>query len=156
MQEVLFKLGLFGEGTPDRQASERVLRALLDALLIADIEYLRANPNTPRIYQAGVVYRREPLLDELAKMYPECMTSCRPPVHPEEWKSIPYCIKDGHGDCEDLASWCCAERIVYDGLDAKTEFSFRELGKMLIYHIYVRLPDGQIEDPSLKLGMRRS
>lgn len=155
MQEVLFKLGLFSDET-DRLSSERILRALLDALLVADIEYLRHHPTTPRIYQSGVRYEREPLPKEIERLYPQCVSPCKAPVHPEEWKSIPFCIEDGFADCEDLASWCCAERIVFDGIAAKTQFSFRTMGNLLIYHIFVVLPDGTIEDPSVRLGMRKS
>lgn len=155
MKEILFKLGLFDR--PDRRASsERILRKALDLLLTADIEYLREHPEAPRIYQSGVVYQREPLPPEIAAMYPQCYSPCKAPVHPEEWKLIPFCIADGQADCEDLASWCAAERIVRDGLEGtNTEFSFRQVGSLSIYHIYVRLPDGTIEDPSIKLGMTR-
>jgi hypothetical protein len=160
MREVLFKLGMFNNEAT-RASSERILRALLDVLLLADIEYLRANPNTPRIYNSGVWYEREPLPEELAARFPQCHSPCRPEIHPEEWKAIPFCIDDiarGIGsDCEDLASWCAAERIVYDHLDAKTDFSFRRVApNLLVYHIFVRLPDGSIEDPSVRLGMRTS
>jgi len=152
VKEILFKLGLFASHD-QRAASERILRAALDLLLVADIEFLRAHPNTPRIYNANVVYQREPLPDEIKAMYPQCTSPCIAPVHPEEWKTIPFCMEDGQADCEDLASWCCAERIVFDGIAAKTEFSWRQVGNMFIYHIYVRLPDGSIEDPSKRLGM---
>ena len=155
MKEILFKLGLFSTPT-SRPASERILRKALDLLLVADIEYLRAHPQTPRIYQAGVRYQREPLPDEIQKMYPQCTSPCIAPVHPEEWKTIPFCMEDGQADCEDLASWACAERIVFDNIAAVTEFSFRQVGQLSIYHIYVRLPDGSIEDPSARLGMVRA
>lgn len=153
MQEILFKLGLFSRDMP-QASSERILRALLDALLVADVEYLRLHRDTPRIYQSGVVYEREPLPKEIEQMYPQCVTPCKAPVHPEEWKSIPFCIKDGYADCEDLASWACAERIVFDGMTGvNTDFSWRKIGSMIVYHIFVRHADGSIEDPSARLGM---
>jgi hypothetical protein len=151
MKEILFKVGLFSDY--DQRASECIMRALLNVLVTADVEYLRAHPNTPRIYQSGVVYQREPLPKELAKMFPQCVSPCLPPIHPEEWKTIPECIKDRQADCEDLASWATAERIVRDGIAANIDFSFRTIGSFRIYHIFVRLPDGSIEDPSARLGM---
>lgn len=159
MNEILFQLGIF---TPmlDRAASERILRAALDLLLVADVEYLRAHPETPRIYKSGVRYQREPLVTEIKQMYPQCISPCQAPIHPETWQAIPYCLKSREADCEDLASWAAAERIVRDGIAANTAFSWREvqgpLGPMSVYHIFVRLPNGTVEDPSLKLGMSRS
>ncbi len=151
MKEILFKLGLFQY--LDQAASERVMHALLDSLLLADIEYLRAHPDTPRIYQAGVHYEREPLPSELAQRFPQCKSPCAPEIHPEEWKIIPECIRDRQADCEDLATWVCAERIVKDNIPARVDFSFRRIGDFSIYHIFCRLPDGSIEDPSARLGM---
>lgn len=159
MNEILFQLGIF---TPllGREASERILRAALDLLLVADVEFLRAHPEAPRIYNSGVRYEREPLVSEIKQMYPQCISPCAAPIHPETWKTIPYCLRDHVADCEDLASWAAAERIVRDGVRCNTDFSWREVngpaGPMAVYHIFVRHPDGSVEDPSVRLGMTRS
>jgi hypothetical protein len=155
VNEILFKLGLFR--TPDdpreRAASERVLVALLNALLVADVEYLRLHPDAPSIYSGVVRYERELLPNEIAVKWPQCASPCKAPVHPETWQGIAECIRTGEADCEDLACWRCAERIVREHVAARPDFSFRKVSGLWVYHIFVRNPDGSIEDPSRKLGM---
>jgi hypothetical protein len=58
-------------------------------------------------------------------------------------------------NCEDLACWRVAELRTRFGIDARPTFTsqVRPDGSHL-YHILVRLPDGRIEDPSRRLGMR--
>lgn len=155
MREILFELGLFTSDDPlVRQSSERVLAALLNALLVADVEYLRLHPNTPRIYTPGLMtYEQELLPNEIAAKFPQCRTPCKAPVHPEHWKGIEACLRDRVADCEDLACWKSSELIVRDGVRARPDFSFRKIGPLNVYHIFVRLPDGRVEDPSRRLGM---
>lgn len=157
MKEILFKLGLF-HSEASRPASERVLAKALDLLFTADVEFLRANPNTPDIYTPGLMrYEREPLEGEQWDMIvvntPTGPRSAVCPRNPEEWKAIPYCIEDGFADCEDLACWLAAQRLVRQGIECRPAFSFRNVGRMSIYHIVCRHPDGTIEDPSRVLGM---
>lgn len=155
MREILFELGLFqSSSAAERAASERVLAALLAALLVADVEYLRLNPRTPRIYTPGLMrYERELLPNEIAAKFPQCATPCKAPVHPEHWKGIAACLRDREGDCEDLACWRASELIVRDRIAARPDFSFKKVGTLMVYHIFVRLPDGTIDDPSRRLGM---
>jgi hypothetical protein len=58
-------------------------------------------------------------------------------------------------NCEDLACWRSAELRVRDKIEAKPTFiwKIRPSGGYL-YHIQVKYPDGRIEDPSRRLGMR--
>lgn len=135
MRQVSFRLRLFSSEA-ERASSERVLRVLLRALAAADVEYLRAHPDTPSIYRAGVRY--------LAERVPR-----------EYWKGIAEILSDGHGDCEDLACWRCAELVVRDRIAAEPVFRYRRVGRLSVYHIVVRYPDGRIEDPSAMLGMGR-
>ena len=157
MKEILFKLGLFGSEA-ERAASERVLAKALDLLFTADVEYLRAHPNTPSIYTPGLVrYQREPLPGQ-EWVRQEVMTPTGPriavyPRAPEEWKAIPYILKDGYADCEDLACGRSAELVVHHHIEARPTFSFRNVGNLSVYHIVTLLPDGSIEDPSKRLGM---
>lgn len=139
MRDVRFLLWLF-ESADNQRESEAVLRLLLEALTAANVVYLQFHPNTPAIYKSGVRYS-----EELAE-------SRKGPI-PEDWKSIPYVIHDGEGDCEDLACWRAAE-LLMQGEQAQPTFTHRLVGNKLLYHILVRRQNGAIEDPSAKLGMR--
>ena len=116
----------------------RVMHHLLEALIGANLAYLVDHPNTPPLYKAGVVYLAEP--DGV-----------------DEWQDIPDTLDRRSGDCEDLACYRVAELRLW-GVAAKPFVSVQILpdsrGKpVTTYHITVRHPDGQIEDPSRILGM---
>ena len=137
MYRVTFELGTFQRGS-DANKVGAALEALLDALFRVNKAYLRHNPHTPRLYKSGVRYEAEP-------------------YGQENWQDIPRTLELRKGDCEDLASWLAAERVVLDGIDAWPAFRWRRLANGLrLYHIIVAYPDGTIEDPSRKLGMRTS
>lgn len=125
-------------GAADRQHSHEVLAIMLGALFRVDCSYLIHHPETPPLYSAGVRYRREPLGQE-------------------RWEDVRQVLKQGHGDCEDLACWRAAELAVR-GVPAWPAFRWRKVqtreGKpVTVYHIVVAFPDGRIEDPSRVLGM---
>lgn len=122
------------KGEKSRQQSEQSLRVLLNALFTIDRLFLRSDPNAPRIYQSGVFYRAEP-------------------VGQERWRDIPTIVREGWGDCEDLACWRAAELVEREGIAARPAYRWRRRPGLTIYHIVVRLPDGSIEDPSRQLGM---
>lgn len=135
-QEIVFATRLFTGSTPDEIASgDRKLRALLGALVLIDLEWLRTHPKTPALYSAGVRYRREPSDSEV-------------------WCDIPTILASGRGDCEDLACWRTAEVRFRRGIKVKAEpQGRRSKDGTLHYHIVVRWPDGLVEDPSARLGM---
>jgi hypothetical protein len=140
MRTVTLKIDLFADAQR-REQSELVLRYLLEVLCAANVLYLQQHPHTPGIYQSGVRYAAEE---------PACKTC----PFPEEWLAIPYVLAAGKADCEDLACWRVAE-LLMQGVPARPGFSYRMLSPQLaMYHIFVVLPDGSIEDPSRKLGMR--
>lgn len=139
MRDVRFLLWLF-ESPENQLESEAVLRLMLEALTAANVVYLRFHPKTPKIYQSGVRYHEE-------------LAECRTCPIPEDWKSIPYILHDGEGDCEDLACWRVAE-LLMAGEQAQPTFTHRLIGNRLMYHILVKRQNGTIEDPSAKLGMR--
>lgn len=119
-----------------------MLGRMLDLMVAENVDYLRAHPETPRLYQAKgpdgqpIKYVREDM-------------------GIEEWQEIPAIIAQGWGDCEDLASWLAAERIVKDGLSGtKAYLERRHKGGIWLYHVKVRLPNGTEEDPSKMLGMK--
>ena len=60
----------------------------------------------------------------------------------EFWKGVAETLEDRHGDCEDRVA-------------AEPVFRYRRVGRLSVYHIVVRTPDGRIEDPSALLGMGR-
>jgi hypothetical protein len=140
LRNVVLKMQLF-RNEDERRASEIVLGSLLETLTRANAVYLQATPSAPNIYQAGVRYARE-----------------RPKIKgapiPEVWKTIPYCIADREADCEDLAAWLASQYRVRQGIAAKCVFTYRKRGNFSVYHIMVKLPDGRIEDPSVRLGMK--
>lgn len=130
---ITFVCDLFGSGEAER--TERTIRVLLRALVAVDLLYLLRHPETPQLYDSGVVYQEEP-------------------PGAEDWQDVPTCLRFGWGDCEDLACWLAAEYQI-KGVNAEPFASSTALeGGVTLYHIRVRLPDGRIEDPSRILGMR--
>ena len=85
----------------------------------------------PRLYTAGVTYRREP-------------------KGVEQWRDAREVLAAGDGDCEDLAAYRLAER--WDIGDRAARAEVRGRGNMK--HVYIRRGDGRVEDPSVMLGMR--
>lgn len=117
-----------------------VLQHLLDALTMANVAYLLAQPHTPLLYESGVRYASEP-------------------ADRDEWQDVPDTLARRAGDCEDLACWRVAELRVRLGEKGATHrITVDELpddrGRMVTtYHISVFRADGSVEDPSRKLGM---
>jgi hypothetical protein len=132
MYAPLFQLRAFD--VIDNGAKGRVLELLLEALIAADIEYLRACHSAPSLYESGVVYEEEP-------------------GERDNWQDIPETIGLGSGDCEDLGCWRIAELRFRAEEHATTLITWRAVGTRTVYHIAVRRADGSIEDPSRLLGM---
>lgn len=85
----------------------------------------------PLLYEAGVRYQREPKGSEVWQL-------------PSETYSL------HQGDCEDLACWYVAERLLLGEFGWEVHVLFIN---PLLRHIVARNADGRIEDPSKKLGM---
>lgn len=134
MRDIVFSLNLFGERTKaEIERGRKTLLFLMNALVSANILILTEYSRTfPELYKSGVRYR------------PERGT--------EIWRDCSTVLNDGYGDCEDLASWLCAEYRVA-GIAAQPYIKWRRVEDDLRYHAVVRLPDGRIEDPSRALGM---
>lgn len=116
------------------QLSIAMLRGYVIGLALANYEYLKANPHTPSLSSSGVRY------------VPERGT--------ENWLPIPDVLRQGYGDCEDLAAWRVAEYWIRGVRNAKPDVRARLIGGVWRAHAFVRLPDGRIDDPSLQLGMK--
>lgn len=105
-------------------------RAMGNAMVRVAALDLRRRPGRS-LYRAGVRYQRE-----------------RPGY--EAWRLPSQVRASGYGDCEDLAIWRVAE-LRARGVPAR--FDVVRAGPRL-WHAVVRLPDGTIEDPSKRLGMK--
>lgn len=167
MPYVLMHLGLFGP--LDREASQKALLWLMEAVVIHNCKYLLANPQTPRLYDSGVRYA-----------VPEQMAECK--VDPaklgdlqkylrkigasadtaeavvafvrgiEVFRDIPQILNKKFVDCDNLSMHRSAELRVA-GVGAKPYLTWRENNGGVTYHATVLWPDGTHEDPSLLLGM---
>lgn len=131
-----------------RPKTKRDLKAVLAAVTILNIAWLRDHPGTPALYKAGVKYKREPSRADLERAAPGAKLS---PV--EVFRTIPAVLEEGWGDCDDLASWRAAE-LRSQGVKARAVLIPSNTPGVL-YHVVVRLPDGSIDDPSIRLGMGR-
>jgi len=129
-----FAVDNIGEEHPN--AVEMALRSmghLLTALVAIDVDFLRAFPRTPLLYQSGVVYDR--MQDEV--------DACGD----DAWADIPHVLAATRGDCEDLACWRVAELRVRFGVAATVAVLFQPGGDGVtrprhLYHILVRWPEG--------------
>lgn len=106
------------------------LEALLEGLVRLNLSQLRRGL-CPPLYQAGVRYQREPRGSE-------------------KWQTAVGCFRSKRADCEDLAAYLAASyRLV--GVDAVARVRQIRPG---LKHVVVELPNGTIEDPSKRLGMK--
>jgi hypothetical protein len=129
--KVVFDGGLLEHVGPKRTA--KVLTMLLKALVECNLAYLEKHPNAPHPYRAGIRYARE--------------------RRGEAWKSIARVLKDGEGDCEDLAAYLAAFMAFHGTkpVGLVVRWKVQPSGGRL-FHVLVRGPNG-LEDPSKKLGM---
>ena len=120
-----------------RIAERAQLGFALDATTAWNVLALRAEP-LPSIYDAGVVYAREP----------QCRTADGSERMCEEFVTAHEVRRRGFGDCDDLGAWRAAElRIAGEQAQAIPKPS------AVGWHIVVRRGDGSLEDPSARLGM---
>jgi len=109
----------------------RRLNVLVRALTALNVQYLREHPSTPLLKASGVRYATQPI-------------GC------ERFLTIPTILQRGNADCDQLAPWRAAELREHFGIKALPEV--KQMGEKL-WHVYVRLPDGRVEDISAHLGM---
>jgi hypothetical protein len=116
--------------------SRRDLLYMLNRLVDLN-RWLYRTRDLPGLYESGVRYHRE-------KQVPG-----RKPV--ERWLAVDALYQAGTGDCEDLA----AARVGWlrnKGEPAKIRLTRK--GKL--WHVTVRRANGEVEDPSRRLGMKGS
>jgi len=119
------------ENDTDKDRSRKCILWLMESLCEIDKTYLESHREIPGLYNTRVVYRIE---------------------DGEHWKDVFNILKDGHGDCEDLACWRVAE-LRSSGVKARPYIKWRKIDGSWLYHALVWRPGNQIEDPSLALGM---
>lgn len=103
---------------------------------------LRAHPHLRDLYRSGVKYKRDP---KRGRAFCEANRgACEP------FKSPLEVMRVGHADCDDLAPWLAAQRILEGDKRARARaIDAPGVG----YHVIVKRGDGSTEDPSKKLGM---
>jgi hypothetical protein len=110
---------------------------MTEALAVINLAHLKQAPNTPFLYESGVVYR--------------------PERDGEELLDIPALMVQGWGDCEDLAAWRVAE-LRFNDIPAWVEILIQQNPTRgndepkFDYHLLVGTPWGK-QDPSKELGM---
>jgi len=124
-----------GFGSDPRVYAQFVRNALRDLIMVNVFAY-QSDPTLPSIYDAGLVYRREP------------------PGY-EQFCDVATILRRGWFDCEDgscaVASW----RVVRTGELARPCITWKALSPShWLYHITVLRADGSREDPSALRGMR--
>lgn len=134
MNELILDFGLFsGFCGSNIRWSEIILHKLLEVAVFANTAYLSCK-GAPALYESGVKYQREPAGREI-------------------FKTIPMIMRDGQGDCEDLACWRVAE-LRMSGEPANIAIrKYTKPGAPVLFHILVQRGNGLIEDPSKRLGM---
>lgn len=105
------------------------LEELLDGMVRISVSQLRRGL-CPPLYDAGVRYTREPR-------------------GREQWQTALETYRLREGDCEDLSIWRAAEHRLI-GVEAKAVIIDIRPG---LKHCVVKLPGGNFEDPSKRLGM---
>jgi hypothetical protein len=126
--------------------SQLMLAGGVFGLMLENIAWLQSHPETPDLYHAGVSYK-----PERRRINPRTGKASE---YGEEWQTIPWVIYRGYGDCEDLGAWRAAELRHKFKIQATPFIKMRQMPNgYWRAHVVVRWPNGQLEDPSAKLGM---
>lgn len=113
-----------------------VVRGALEAVILANRIYLRTH-HVPPIYESGIRYEEEPA----GQTY-------------EDFAAVPVILSRGWADCDDLVSWRIAElRNQGENAKVRLKWQYDPTRRARMYHVLVRRANGQVEDPSLRLGM---
>lgn len=115
--------------------SAQELLNMLEQLVISNTSYLERHPRIPHPYQSGLYYDTEP-------------------EGQENWLGVEALLKAGWGDCEDLAAYLAGWYRARKQIMARVVLIRFTKGKHVWYHAVVKMPDGDLEDPSKVLGMK--
>jgi hypothetical protein len=158
--------------TPQEQEdSEDIIMRILGLNCRLNLMHLRKNPDTPLLYESGIVYTppdqadgRPPLdraklkkllalIRDMGQEPETAMMVVRILKGVEIFLDIPALLRRGKGDCNELVPMRIAE-LWRAGIAASPYLlcSPNSRGGKT-YHAIVKWPDGSSEDPSLILGM---
>jgi hypothetical protein len=168
LRYVLFDTSLFSRGD-DAEQSRTDLLWMLEALTQRDMAYLKEHPETPRLYDSGVVYERPAQFSgvcpevailrkalgakALMPSVAEVLSTVQAVLGGERFRDVGRIIENGRGDCDNVACWRVAE-LRQSGIKASPYITWKpRLDGGVTYHVLVKWPDGTHEDPSLLLGM---
>ena len=112
------------------RALAETIRGLLQAQAEGVAREIQGGRALPLLYHSGVRYK------------PEATRGSGVEYFDDPWTVL----KRGHGDCDDLVLWRCAE-ILAQRIHAGVICKWR----LPRYHVAVRKADGSAEDPSKKL-----
>lgn len=111
-----------------------VLSTFLESLTATNQVFLRDRPATPTLYTSGVTYE----------------------LMPWTWRDVPMLLMARTGDCKSLVAWRLAELRNAGEDGARCHFLVQKRKERTIFHVQVKRADGKIEDPSARVGMKRS
>ncbi len=176
---ILFDTTCFAPGD-DREETEVDLIFAMEALVMRDIDYLRQRPSTPKLYKSGVFWEKplqfagdcpevatlKKALGRAAKQsdVKKALGLVQQVLGGERFRDIGRILENGKGDCDNLATWRCAE-LRMAGIPARPMMTSRlRPDGGVTYHAIVRWPpfgdaisgnpfQDTDEDPSLLLGM---
>lgn len=152
---ILHDLTLFGDGD-DVERARKALCWFMEALVQRNIDYLKVNPGTPRLYRSGVKYQVPMQFDgdcEEVKILREALGSAaktsrvagvldlvQAVLGGERFRDIGRIIENGGGDCDNLATWRVAE-LRQQGIQARPFMTHRQrLDGGTTYHALVLWP----------------
>lgn len=110
-----------------------MLRRIVDGMAMASIPLFRGPDSLPRLEDSGIYFREEPSHGSGV----------------ERFRMPDFTYARGWGDCDGLVIYRLGE-LMAQGIRARSTIAdWSGVGAM---HAQIRLPNGRIEDPSLKLG----
>ena len=102
-----------------------IFAALIESFVDINRRFLRTHSGTPRFYQSGISFRETAV-----------------------WQDIPSMLATRYGDCKDFVGWRIAE-LREQGEEAQIHVVFTRASNVLdVFHIQIRRPSGEIEDPT--------
>lgn len=170
MRDIFLGIQLFFETESERRESEDFLRRLLGLISRANYLYRLRYPQTLRLYDTEVIYKKPDQIDrppidkkKLKQLFTllQSMNLRRLDIEQifrivqgvEIFLDIPTLYREKAGDCNILAPVRVAE-LWQAGVNAGPYMTKRQVGNGFIYHAFLTyLDDNSYEDPSLILGM---
>lgn len=155
----------------DRADFEKIINHLLLVNTLANGIYLKKNPDTPMLYDSGVVYAKpEQADDRPALTWPRRLKLSSQlrgwGYEPDTIDSVMGMLKGmetlydterlykrGRGDCNELVPTRLAELWRANVMAAPLLIKDQKDDGGWAYHALIKHPDGSSEDPSLILGM---